>query len=160
MRNLLEKRGGQLGKTNSVTWKFDRKGVLGVSKEDVGEEELFEQAIEAGADNVEDAGETYEVLTLVEDFETVRAALQSYLEEKRGMGAQKKWGESEDERPVFTRTEFVFIPQSPVVISDPTKAQALLTFLEDLEDHEDVQAVHSDLDVPDEVFEACAADGG
>jgi transcriptional/translational regulatory protein YebC/TACO1 len=55
MRNLLEKRGGSLGKSNSVLWKFDRKGLLSISKEDVEEEELFEEALEAGAENIEEA---------------------------------------------------------------------------------------------------------
>ncbi len=157
MRNLLEKRGGRLGKSNSVTWKFDRKGVLAVSREDVDEEELFEQAIEAGADNVEDAGETYEIFTLVEDFESVRAALQNYLEHKRGIGGEKKWGEAEDERPIFAKTELIFIPQNPIVVSDTTRARQVLGFLEDVEDHDDVQVLHSDVDVPDEILEALAA---
>ncbi len=159
MRNMLEKRGGSLGKSNSALWKFDRRGVLGISKEDVEEEEIFEQAIEAGADNVEDGGETFDVYTLAEEFDKVRSALQSYLEEKRGIGGEKKWGEAEDDRPIFTRSDLVYIPQNPLVVSDKDKAQTVLGFLEDLEEHEDVQVVHSDLDVPEEVFAALNSEG-
>jgi YebC/PmpR family DNA-binding regulatory protein len=158
VRNLLEKRGGQLTKSNSVMWKFERKGVLGISKEDVGEEELFEHAIEAGADNIEDTGPVFEVYTCPDEFDRVRADLQSFLEGKRGAGAQKRWGESEDTRPIFTRTDLVYVPQNPLVITDVQKARAALTFLEDIEDHEDVQGVFSDLEVPDAVLEAMSVE--
>ncbi len=153
IRNLFEKKGGSLGKSNSVMWKFDRKGVLGISKEDVEEEELFEAAIEAGAENLEDVGDSFEVHTQPDELDAVRGGLQGLLEKKRGIGEEKKWGEAEDERPLFARNELVYVAQNPIVIDQPKQAQQVLDFLGDLEDHEDVQNVHSDLDVPDEIFE-------
>ena len=158
MRNMLEKRGGSLGKSNSVMWKFDRKGLLSISKEDVEEEELFEAAIEAGAENIEEADSSFEVETPPEDFERVRTALQAFLEKKRGIGEEKKWGETEDDRPIFGRSELIYKPQTPVVIDDKETAKASLNFLEDLEDHDDVQTVFSDLDVPDEIIEVLASE--
>ena len=158
MRNLLEKRGGSLGKTNSVMWKFDHKGLLSISKEDVEEEELFEEAIEAGAENIEELESCFEVEVSAEDLDRVRNALQAFLEKKRGIGEEKKWGETEDDRPIFERSELFYKPQNPVVIEDKETARAALTFLEDLDDHEDVQNVFSDLDVPSEIIEALAAE--
>ncbi|MFP6739470.1 MAG: YebC/PmpR family DNA-binding transcriptional regulator, partial [Planctomycetota bacterium] len=158
MRNLLEKRGGSLGKSNSVMWKFDRKGLLSISKEDVEEEELFEEALEAGAENIEEAETCFDVEVPAEAFDQVRSALQSFLEKKRGLGEEKKWGEAEDDRPVFERSELFYKPQNPVIIDDKETAKAALNFLEDLEDHEDVQNVFSDLDVPDEIIAALASE--
>ena len=107
IRNILERRGGSLGKANSVLWKFDRKGILGISSMDVSEEEIFEAGIEAGADNIEAVEGGFDVSTRVEDFEQVRAALQAHLQKKRAK-PEKKWGETENERPFFNRNEIVF----------------------------------------------------
>ncbi len=151
IRNLLEKRGGALGKTNSVLWKFDRRGILGISLEDATEEEVFEAAIEAGADNVETEEGGIVVYTKVDDFEALRSTLQTFLEKKR-QRPEKKWGESEDERPLFTRNEVIYIPQSPIPL-DGERAKQILSILNELEDHEDVQNVFSDFDIPAEVLE-------
>jgi YebC/PmpR family DNA-binding regulatory protein len=155
IRNLLENRGGSLGKANSVLWKFQRKGVLGVSSQDTNEEELFEAAIEAGADNIEEEDGRFDVYTKVEDFESVRAALQIFLEKKREK-PEKKWGETEDDRPFFTRNEMVYMPQNPIRL-EGDRARQVLSLLSDLEDHEDVQNVFSDFDIPEEILEQISA---
>lgn len=147
VRNLLEKRGGSLGKTNSVLWKFDRKGVLEVSTEDASEEELFDVAIEAGAENIESLEDSVLVTTRAESFDAVRNVLQAFVDRKRGQG-EKKWGEAEDDRPVFLRSELIYEPQVTVRL-EGEKAQQVLTLVEDLEDHEDVQSVHADFDIPE-----------
>ena len=84
--------------------------------------------------------------------------MQAFLEKKRGIGEEKKWGEAEDERPLFTRNELIYRAQNPIVITDVALARDVLSFLGDVEDHEDVQSVFSDIDVPDEIFEQVAAD--
>ncbi len=157
IRNLLEKRGGSLGKTNSVLWMFNRRGVLGVRGEDATEEELFEVAIEAGAENIEEEDGTFLVYTRVEDFDSVRSILQDYVLKKRSK-PDKKWGEAEDERPVFTRSEIVFLPQNPVSL-EPAKTRQLLDLIGDIEDHDDVQIVFSNLDISDAILEELAAEG-
>ncbi len=156
VRNLLEKRGGSLGKTNSVLWMFNRRGVLGISSEDATEEELFEIGIEAGAENIEEEDGTYLVYAKVEDFDSVRSALRDHLLEKRNK-PDKKWGEAEDDRPIFTQNELVFLPQNPVSL-DAGKTRQLLDLIGELEDHEDVQTVFSNLEVPDEILEELTAD--
>lgn len=156
IRHLLEKRGASLGKSNSVLWKFDRKGILGLSKSEHDEEELFEVAIEAGSDNIEEEGDDFCVYSSPDDFESVRSALQDLVETKRGTGGEKKWGEADDDRPVFTRNEMSYIPQNSLLIDDVEKARQVLNLMADIEDHDDVQAVYSDFDVPDAIAEQVA----
>ena len=151
IRNLFETRGGSLGKTNSVLWKFDHKGILAVSKDDAAEDELFEAAIEAGADDLEPDGDVFNVYTKPEDFEVVRSGLQTFIEGKRGKSEEKKWGEEEDDRPLFARCEFSYLPQNPIAVG-ADKAKTILNILSDLEDHDDVQAVYSDFDISAEVM--------
>jgi YebC/PmpR family DNA-binding regulatory protein len=152
IRNLLEKKGGSLGKTNSVSWKFDRKGVLAVSAEEVGEEELFEAALEKGAENIEEAEGLFTIYATPDVFDAVRGAVQELIERRRG-SVEKKWGEAEDERPFFQRNELIYIPQNPVAITDPEKARTLLGLISDIEDHEDVQNVFGDFDIPEEILQ-------
>jgi YebC/PmpR family DNA-binding regulatory protein len=151
IRNILEKRGGSLGKSNSVLWKFDRKGMLGVSKVDATEEEVFEAATEAGAEDVASDAEGFTVSTPVDTFESVRAALQLLIDTKRKK-PEKKWGDVEDERPIFTRNELVYVPQSMIAL-EGDRARTALDLANELEDHEDVQSVSSDFDVPAEILE-------
>ena len=152
IRHLLEKKGASLGKTNSVAWKFDRRGVLGVAKQEIAEDELYEITLEAGAENIEEEESRYDVYASLENFESVRGALQRVVEDRRGTG-QKKWGEAEDERPVFTRNEVVYLPQNQISLNDLNQARQILGILQDVEDHEDVQNVHSDFDIPDQLIE-------
>jgi YebC/PmpR family DNA-binding regulatory protein len=159
IRNVLEKRGGSLGKSNSVLWKFDRRGVLSVSKTDASEEAIFEAALEAGAENIEDDGDVFTVQATLESLEPVRAALSQLVERNRGIGSEKKWGESEDDRPIFTRNELSYLPQTSVQVTDLEKARQLLTLMNDLEDHEDVQNVHSDFDVPEDLLATLSKEG-
>ncbi|MBI4606658.1 MAG: YebC/PmpR family DNA-binding transcriptional regulator [Planctomycetes bacterium] len=156
IRNILEKRGGSLAKTNSVLWKFDHKGVIGIATAEVTEEEIFEVAIEAGADDIQGFEGGFEVYTKVDGFDAVRSALQAFLQRKRAK-PERKWGEAEDDRPYFTRSELVYLPQNPVPL-EGEKAKQAVTLLNDLEDHEDVQNVFSDLDVPEEILQQLAAD--
>lgn len=164
IRNLLEKRGGSLSKANSVLWKFDRRGILGVDAGEATEDELFDVAIEAGADNIEaetevdsngDEKDVFHVFCRIEDFDTVRAKLQEHLLQKRGDG-EKKWGEADDERPLFTRSEFVYLPQNPVALEKETTKKAL-DLIADLEDHDDVQNVFSDIEISDDLLNELAA---
>jgi YebC/PmpR family DNA-binding regulatory protein len=157
IRNILERRGGSLGKANSVLWKFDRKGILGVSSADATEEEIFEVGIEAGADNIEAVEGGFNVSTRVEGFEGVREALEAHLQKKRAKPG-KKWGEAEDERPLFTRNEVVYWPQASIPL-EGDRARQVFQLVNDLEDHEDVQNVFTDSDIPEEILEETLPEG-
>ncbi len=102
----------------------------------------------AGAENIEATERSVIVTTDVDHFESVRSALRALIERKR-QKPEKKWGEAEDERPVFLRSQLTYTPLS-VVRVDGEKAKQLLALIEDLEEHEDVQEVYADFDIPEE----------
>ncbi|MGQ9591979.1 MAG: YebC/PmpR family DNA-binding transcriptional regulator [Planctomycetota bacterium] len=147
VRAIVEKRGGSMGR---ALWKFQRQGVVEVSKDDVSEEEVFEAAIDAGADDVKSTESSVVVTTDVEHFEAVRSALRAIVEKKR-QKPEKKWGEAEDDRPLFLRSELTYVPLATVRV-EGDKAKQLLSLVEELEEHDDVQNVYADFDIPEESF--------
>ncbi len=134
VRNLLRTGGGNMGEAGCVTWNFESKGVIVVSKEAADEEKVFETAIEAGAEDVLDSEDTWEVHTAPQDFATVLEAFQA-------AGIEPE------------RAEVTMIPKSTTPVSDED-APKLLRLLERLNEHDDVQQVYSNFEVSDEVLEA------
>ena len=133
VRHTFTKLGGNLGDPGSVGWMFERRGVITVDKS-VGPEEdrLLEIAMEAGADDLVDAGEQWEILTAPEELTAVRRTLEE-------AGVQVSSGEA------------TMLPQSSVPV-DASKAESVLRLIDALEDLDDVQAVHSNFDIPDEIL--------
>jgi YebC/PmpR family DNA-binding regulatory protein len=134
IRHMFEKQGGNLGTPGSVRFQFDKKGYFAVEKSVVGEDKLMEIALEAGADDLQsDDPETYDVYTAPENFEPVRQALEkagiTTIEAKLGM-----------------------IPQNYVTL-DENKSKQVMRLLENLDDHDDVQNVWSNFDIPAEMME-------
>ena len=121
MRFLFTRHGGDLGGAGSVAWMFERKGYLEVPRDAIGEDALMEAVLEAGGDDLRIGEEVYEVYTAPGAFHAVRDAL-----EKAGL------------RP--SNAELAMIPQNPVTI-DPARQRQLLTLIEALDDHDDVQQV-------------------
>jgi YebC/PmpR family DNA-binding regulatory protein len=134
IRNIFEKLGGNLGMQGSVKFQFDKKGYFAIEKSAVGEDKLMEVVLEAGADDLqtEDA-DVFEVYTAPDRFEAVRQALEANkietVEAKVGM-----------------------IPANYVKVDD-TKTKQVLRLIEMLDDHDDSQAVWSNLDIPAEMME-------
>src|SRR5688500_15329236 len=77
LRHIFSKNGGNLGEAGSVGWMFDKKGYIVVDKAAKSEDELFEIAIEAGADDVQDEGDVFEIFTPPDNFEAVHEAIKS-----------------------------------------------------------------------------------
>src|SRR5437899_3386132 len=77
IRHIFSKNGGNLGESGSVGWMFDKKGYIVVDKAAKAEDELFEIAIEAGADDMQDEGDVYEIFTTPENFDTVHDAIKA-----------------------------------------------------------------------------------
>ena len=152
IRSLIEHHGGTLGKSGSVAWKFDRKGVVRFSRSLTPEDELLEAAIEAGAENVSSDGDEYVVTTQPADFDAVRSALQKFLESKKPKSDRRSRGDDDDQKPVLGNCSIERVPQNTVPI-DAGKASALLELLEGLEEHEDVQQVACDVEMPEEALE-------
>ncbi len=134
IRHFFTKSGGNLGESNCVSWMFDKKGTLSVDKKGVREEALMELALEAGAEDVVEEDDSYQILTAPEDFNDVVERLEA--------------GEVH-----FSDAGLAMIPKNTVAVNEEKTAQSLLRLLENLEDHDDVQKVHANFDIPDEIME-------
>ena len=134
IRHIFEKHGGNLGTPGSVKFQFDKKGYFAVEKSVVGEDKLMEIALEAGADDLQaDDPDAYEIYASPENFEPVRQALETAkiptIEAKLGM-----------------------IPQNYISL-DENKSKQVMKLLETMDDHDDVQNVWSNFDIPAEMME-------
>jgi YebC/PmpR family DNA-binding regulatory protein len=133
IRHLFSKNGGNLGETGSVGWMFDRKGQIIVSKDAKPEDELFELVLEAGADDMQDSGEVFEIYTSQENFEAVVEAL--------------KVAKIETEN-----AEITMIPQNFTHL-EGDDAKKMLKLYDALEDNDDVQKVFANFDIDEKDYE-------
>lgn len=127
IRHIFSKNGGNLGESGSVGWLFEKKGYIVVEKTAKPEEELFDIAIEAGADDVRDDEDNVEIITSPENFESVQAAIKS-----AGIEPQV--------------AEVSMVPQNYIKL-EGSSAQQMLRLMEAMEDHDDVQKVHANFDI-------------
>lgn len=132
LRAIFSKHGGSLGEPGSVKWMFDKRGVIVIAKDAADEERLVELALEAGADDVRDAGDDFEVVCEQAAFAAVRAAVDTAGIERLS-------------------AEVTMLPQNTVAV-DGDNAKKVLRMMEALEDHDDVQAVYANFDIPESVF--------
>jgi YebC/PmpR family DNA-binding regulatory protein len=129
IRHMFSKNGGNLGEAGSVGWLFEKKGYIVVDKAAKPEEELFEIAIDAGADDLREDGDNFEIITSPENFENVQAAIKS-----AGIEPQM--------------AEVSMVPQTYVKL-EGSNAQQMLRLMENIEDHDDVQKVYANFDIDD-----------
>lgn len=135
VRHYFSKSGGNLGESGCVAWMFDKKGVITVDKETISEEKLLEMALEAGAEDVVEEDSTFQIITSPEDFNEVTENL-----EKAGVQ--------------HLEASISMVPKNTVDVAEEKTARSLMKLLENLEDHDDVQKVHANFDIPDELMEA------
>lgn len=133
IRRLFQKHGGSLGETGCVAWMFDSKGLIVVSREEVEEEVLLGLVLEAGAEDVTESEDVFEIITQPEDLIAVRESLDN------------------GKIPVAS-AEVTMIPKSTTKLADK-EAEQILSLTEELEDHDDVQSVAANFDIPDEILE-------
>ena len=133
VKHILSKNGGSMGESGCVNWMFERKGVVAFPKEGFDEDQLLEIGLEAGAEDVVDDGDAWEVRTAPEDLEAVQQAF-----------------EAAELTP--ERAEVTMIPQNTVEV-DVDAGRKILKLLDMLEDNEDVQDVHANVDFPDELMD-------
>jgi len=136
IRHILSKNGGNLGETGCVGWMFARKGYLVVEKSAVSEDKLMDVVIGAGADDMREDGENFEIFTSPESFDTVKSSL-----EKEGIP--------------LAAAEVSMVPQNYVKL-EGKNAQTMLKLMEALEDHEDVQNVWANFDIDEAEFQAAS----
>lgn len=127
VRSILTKRGGTLGEPNSVRRMFDRKGQIIIEKSVISEDALMALALDAGAEDIKDDGETFEVLTAPSDFEAVREAL---------MNA----------KVTYESAAVAWLPNVHTKVTG-AQAESILTLIELLEDLDDVQNVYANYDI-------------
>ncbi len=131
IRAIFTKHGGNLAAAKHL---FHRKGQIILPKEQIGEDELMALVLDAGAEDMTAHEETYEIITDPHQFESVHKAI-----ETRGL------------KPISA--EIGWLPLTPVPVTDEKTARAVLDLIEALEEHDDVQNVHSSADIPDAVME-------
>jgi len=134
LRKLFDKKGGSLGSPGSVSWMFETQGVIELPDGSISEEDLFELAIEAGADDVKIEEGHLQILTSPTSFTEVRQVITAANLE-----------------PSYA--EVTRIPTSTVSIEDEKTATKVLNFIAEVEDNDDVQNVHSNLDISPELLE-------
>ena len=133
VRHILTKRGGSLAKSGAVSYLFESKGIITFDKEGLDEDTIMEAALEAGADDVNDEGEVWEVVCGPNNFPAV----------SEGLSAAGLTPAS---------AEVVKLPSTEVSISDPGEASKVLALMEALDDADDVQNVYSNFDIDDEIL--------
>lgn len=133
IRHIFSKNGGSLGETGCVGWMFDKKGLITIPKDGMTEDELMLYALEAGAEDVVDEVESFEVYTDFGDLQDVRKGL-------------------EDEGLHVATSELTMVPQNTVAI-EGKQVEQFLKLIDALEDHDDVQNVYSNADISDEEME-------
>jgi len=134
VRRIFESHGGKLGATGCVSWNFETKGLILISLDDeTGEEQVFDVAVEAGAEDFQQAGGSYELTCPVGEFRGVREAL-------AGAGIE------------YESAEITEVPRSytDLGVDDGRK---IVTMMEELEDDEDVNRVHSNFNLPQELVD-------
>jgi len=130
VRTLFTKSGGSMGATNSVGWMFSKKGIILVESDKTTEDKLMEVALDAGADDIDNQGEIFEVSTTPDTLETVRAAL-------------------ELNKIPIVKAEVEMVPSTTKILTGKD-AESMINFIERIEDNDDVQHVYSNSEISDE----------
>ncbi len=140
IRNLLTKNNANLAEAGAVSWQFHKKGLLTIERGKVEEDQLISLALDAGAEDVKAGAKSFEVITDPHDFENVKKALA-------------------DAKIDTALAEVTFVPQNSVKLEEKN-AEQMLKLMEVLDEHDDVQKVHANFDISDEVMEKVAAAAG
>lgn len=133
IRSIFSRHGGNLAGAGSVSWIFERKGLITVKKENIEEDKLMDIVIEAGAEDMKVEKDSYEITTLAENFENVKKVL-------------------EENNVPIENASITYIPKNTVHL-EGKEAEHLLKLLDELEESEDVQNVYANFDISDEILE-------
>lgn len=136
IRNLFSKYGGNLGAAGSVSWIFQKKGRIVLDGDQNDFDRVFEVALEAGAEDVEQKGSEIEVICLPEKLDE----LQKHLD-TAGL--------------TIKSSQITYLPKNSISVTDKETFKSLYRLLDILEDHDDVQNVYANFDAPQELLEQC-----
>jgi len=137
IRKIFSRAGGNLGEVGCVGWMFDKKGLIQIPKQGIDEEQLLAVALESGAEDVRGSEATFEVVTAPKEFDVVKTAL-----ERMSISVEQ--------------AEVTMVPQSTIRVEGKT-AEQVLRLMDELEEHDDVQHVYANFDIPDEIMAALSA---
>jgi YebC/PmpR family DNA-binding regulatory protein len=133
VKKMFERHGGALGAAGCVNWMFSKKGLITVKTAAVKEDDLMEIALSAGADDLRNAGEIYEITCHPAEFEGLKKALEA--------------------KSIPTElAEISMVASSNVPISDVETARKIIALMDEFEDHEDVQNAYANFNIPDEIM--------
>lgn len=133
IKRIFERHGGSLGATGCVGWMFSKKGLITVSTDNINEDELLEIALTAGADDMQNTGPAYELTSDPTAYEELKKTLQ--------------------EKDIPTEVaEISMVPQNTVPVRDENTARKIISLMEAIEDHDDVQNTSANFDIPDEIM--------
>ncbi|HEW79783.1 MAG TPA: YebC/PmpR family DNA-binding transcriptional regulator [Phycisphaerales bacterium] len=133
IKKIFEKHGGSLGSSGCVAWMFSQKGLITINTASISEDELMEIALGAGADDMRTTGDIYEITCQPGAYEKLRAALK--------------------EKDIATEVaEISMVPANTVPVDDAAAAGKIITLMNAFEDHDDVQNVYANFDIPDEII--------
>lgn len=135
IRALLARNSGQMGEAGSVSWMFERRGVIEVKGKGLDEDALMSCGLEAGMTDMAPSEDGYTLYCEPSDLQTLKEALES----------------NKNAKYVVDSAESPMVPKTPVEISDVEAARKIIQLIEALEDHDDTQNVYSNFDIPDEV---------
>ena len=137
IRNLFTKNHGNMAEAGAVAWQFHKKGLLTIEKGKVDEDTLLSVALEAGAEDMKVGDNSFEVVTGTHEYEAVKKALA-------------------DAKIETVLSEITYIPQNTIRL-DEKHAEQMLKLMEVMDEHDDVQKVHANFDISEEVMEKVAA---
>ncbi|HUW19938.1 MAG TPA: YebC/PmpR family DNA-binding transcriptional regulator [Sedimentisphaerales bacterium] len=133
IKRIFEKHGASLGTAGCVNWMFSKKGLITVGTDAIDEDQLLEIALNAGADDMQNTGEVYEITCDPDAYERLRETLK--------------------EKEIPTQiTEISMVPQTTIQIADASTARKIISLMDAFEDHDDVQNTYANFDIPDEVM--------
>ena len=138
VKNVFTRNGGSLAEPGAVAWQFERKGVVTLDKSATDEDTLMLATLDAGAEEINDLGAQWEVTTEAGDLTKVRDALDA-----AGIAVSS--------------TDLTMLPAQTVPLADAAAAKGVLRVLDALEEHDDVQNVFANFDIPDDVLEKVEA---
>ena len=138
VRAIFSKNGGSMAEPGAVAWQFERKGVIHVAKKAASEDDLMMAALEAGAEDVSDGGDSWEITTAPSDMPAVRDAI-----EAGGLAVED--------------SDVTMLPTTTVPLATESDARKVLRLIDLLEDLDDVQNVYANFDIPDNIIELVEA---
>lgn len=137
VRHLFSKNGGSIAEPGAVAWQFERRGIIAVDRA-VSEDDVMLTALDAGAEDIVDEGDSWRVTCQPTDLGALRAALEAA-------------------KIAYSSADVTWLPKVTVALNTVAAAQRVLRLIDALDDHDDIQDVYANFDIPDEILQAVDA---